>query len=91
MKTQTELINRCFTIAVRAAVEYLRVHNLTAQDAALTACLRSWLKIKLPEALRDAKEAFDCHMGQVAEATFALTIAQAGIEAAKEAGQPKTT
>ena len=64
--------------------EYLRTHNLTADADALAAACRSWAKIKLPEALRDAKEAMDCGMSQVAEQTFKATMFQAGIEAAKE-------
>lgn len=72
--------------AMQAAVEYLRVHNLKANDAALVSCLKAWCKIKLPEALRDAKEAFDCGMHQVGQATFLATMKLAGIEAAKEAG-----
>ncbi len=83
-----ELIDRCIVIASRAAGEYLRVHKLQADPGALAACLRSWLKIKLPEALAAAKQALDCQMHQAAEMTFALTIAEAGIEAAKEAGLP---
>ena len=74
--------------AMRAAVEYLRVHSLKADVDALLECLRSWCRIKLDEALRDAKEAIACNMMQVAMATFKATAAQAGIEAAKEAGFP---
>lgn len=80
----------CATIAARGASEYLKAHNLTADPAVLAACLRSWVHIKLPEALADSKAALDCHMGQVAEATFAATMMQAGIEAAKEASRPKS-
>jgi hypothetical protein len=68
--------------------EYLTKHNLTADPETLAACCRSWAKIKLPEALRDAKEAMACGMTQVAEQTFKATMVQAGIEAAKEAGVP---
>lgn len=75
--------------AMRAAVEYIHVHNLQADTAALLECIRSWCRIKLPEALKDAKEALECGMGQIAEATFLATMRQAGIEAAKEAGFPK--
>jgi len=76
-------------IATRGAWEYLRVHQLQADPEALAECLRSWCKIKLPLALKDAKDAIDAHMPQVAEATFAATMVQAGIEAAKEAGFPQ--
>jgi hypothetical protein len=77
-------------VAMRAAAEYVRVNNLKVLDwDAATACLRQWCKIKLREALADAKAAIDCGMDQVAEATFKATMAQAGIEAAKEFAWPK--
>lgn len=88
MTTTNALADVAIAIATASAAEYLRRHSLTAEPGALASCLRSWLKVKLPEALADAKEALDCHMGQVAESTFRLSIAQAGIEAAKEAGMP---
>lgn len=75
--------------AMRAAAAYLLVHELEADVDALIGCLRSWCRIKLPQALRDAKEAIDAGMGRVAEATFCATMAAAGIEAAREAGFPK--
>ena len=83
-----KLINASFKIVAAGAQEYLRCHNLRADDSALLACCKSWLKIELPNALRDAKEAMDCHMPQVAETTFKATLFNAGIEAAKEAAQP---
>jgi hypothetical protein len=76
------------TIAMRAAAEYLSAHGLKADTDDLTACLRSWIKAKLPEALADAKAALDCGMTEIATQTFGVTIALAGIEAAKEAGFP---
>ena len=77
-------------VAMRAAVEYLCEHKLTADPEALVECLRSWIKIKLPEALRDAKDALDCGPGMrmIAERTFNASMALAGIEAAKEACNP---
>lgn len=77
-------------IAFKAARQYCAVHDLTANDESLFACCKSWCKIKLPEALHDAKEALACGMNQAAEQTFALSMAAAGIEAAKEASLPKT-
>lgn len=77
-------------IAERGAVEYLNAHKLKATPEALTACLRSWTKAKFAEAMHDAKEAIDCGMEQVAQATFTATMIQAGIEAAKECGMPVT-
>lgn len=78
-------------IVVKAAVTYLQVHHLTADQAALAECCKSWTRIKLPEAIRDAKEAMDCHMHQAAEATFKASLIQAGIEAAREASRPPVT
>ena len=83
-----ELINAAARIAANGATHYLQVNRLTADPSALAACLRSWVKIQLPNALHDAREALDCHMNQVAEATFAASMIQAGIEAAKEASNP---
>lgn len=87
-KDQDQFAQEAVTVAIRAAGEYLRAHNLKADNEALAACLRSWVKIKLPEALRDCKEAFDCGMTQIGIATFKASLAQAGIEAAKECGMP---
>lgn len=76
-------------IAMRAAAEYVRANNLKVLDYdAATACLRSWCKIKLPQALADAKQAQECGMSHVAEMTFKATMAEAGIEAAKEFAWP---
>ena len=74
--------------AMRGAVEYLRANDLKANVDALVPCLRSWVKAKFPEALHDAKEAFDAGMSQVALTTFCASMALAGIEAAKEASVP---
>ena len=82
------LVKFAVDAAIRGAVEYLKAHNLAADPDALLSCVRSWCKIKLPEALRDAKDALDAGMSEVAEQTFAATMALAGIEAAKEAGSP---
>lgn len=77
-------------IAARAAKRFLEVNGLEADPQALAECLVSNIKAKLPEALKDAKEALAIPGGEkVAEATFALSIAAAGIEAAREAGFPK--
>jgi hypothetical protein len=79
------LANAAIQIAAAGANQYLRAHNLTADQSALAECLRSWVRAKLPEALADAKEAFDLHMDAVGVQTFQASIMQAGIEAAKEA------
>ena len=75
-------------VAGRAAYVYMDKHGLKAEPSALAECLKAMVKFRLPEALRDAKEALDCHMVKAAEATFAATMAEAGIDAAKEAGFP---
>lgn len=83
-----DLVEVGVSMAMRGAKEYLDRHGLTAEPEALRECLKSWLKLQMPVALRDAREAFACHMDKVAEATFAASMVQAGIEAAKEAGYP---
>ena len=75
-------------IAAQAAMRYLETHNLTASPDALASCLTSWVRAKLPEALRDAKEAVDAGLPEYGELTYKATIVLAGIEAAKEAGFP---
>jgi hypothetical protein len=85
----TELGEAAMMIAARAAAEYLRRHNLEADPTALLETLRSWVKIKLPEALRAARTALEARMPQAAEQTFAASMALAGIEAAKEASRPR--
>lgn len=80
------LADAAVMMAARGARQYLDVHKLTADSAALTACLKSW--VKFPEALKDAKDAIAAGMHQVAEQTFAATMRMAGIEAAKEASRP---
>lgn len=75
-------------IVAEGAAEYLRKNNLRADPSALASCCKSWCAIKLPEALRDAKEAMECGMDRVANQTFAATMVLAGIEAAKESGFP---
>jgi len=79
---------RTFEIATRAAMRYLETHNFSADPDALASCLTSWVRAKLPEALRDAKEALDAGLTEYAEPTYNATIVLAGIEAAKEAGFP---
>ena len=83
------LIDIGWEVASKAAFAYLVQHKLEATPEALPACLRSWVKIKLLEALKDTKAAFASNVGQWAEATFRASMVLAGIEAAKEAGFPK--
>ena len=85
------LADAAVMMASRGARQYLDVHKLKADPAALTACLKSWVKIKFPEALNDAKAAISAGMHQIAEQTFAATMRLAGIEAAKEAARAPGT
>lgn len=89
--SNTQAVARiCERIAAKAALDYLQTHGLEADRAALVECVMSWIKAKLPEAINDALDAFSVPgMERVGEATFAATMMQAGIEAAKEAGFPK--
>lgn len=76
-------------IAMASAAQYVRANNLKVIDyEAATNCLRTYCKTWIIQALKDAKEAIDCGMTQVAEATFRATMAKAGIEAAKEFAWP---
>ena len=84
-KGVAELAQQC---AVIGATRYLQANGLKADPSALADCLMSWIKAKLPEALHDAREAYEANMAQVGETTFRATMMQAGIEAAKEAGFP---
>lgn len=68
-----------------AAEVYLERHKLSAGREALISCIRSHVRAAMPGALREAKQAFDCGMNQIAERTFSASVSIAGIEAAKEA------
>jgi hypothetical protein len=74
--------------AMVAAAEYLRVHKLVCKDyAAAAECIKSHIKMRLDQAMKDALE---CGMDAIAAATFTASMAEAGIEAAKEFGWPAT-
>jgi hypothetical protein len=75
-------------IAMRSAVAYLRNHDLVADNAALAKCLKAHIRMVLPQAIKDAKDALECGMRDAANCTLAASISLAGIEAAKEAGFP---
>jgi len=88
-RAETETLGeQTLHIAAQAAMQYLETHNLTASPDALASCLTSWVRAKIPEALRDAQEAVDAGLIEYAELTYKATIVLAGIEAAKEAGFP---
>ncbi len=70
-------------LATRGAVEYLRRHDLKVTKAGmndLVERIKAHVKTRLPEALADAKEALDVHMGLTAEQTFAVTMTLAGMD-----------
>lgn len=88
-KSVQALVAVAVAVAEKAAREYLRTHGLKSVDPdAAGACLKSWIMHKLPGAMKDAKDALDCGMKQIAETTFRASMALAGIEAAKEFGVP---
>jgi hypothetical protein len=89
LRNEVAVARMCEVVAVNAAKAYLAAHNLKADTKALAECLKSWISAKLPEAINDAMDAYKVGMKDVGDATFKATMAQAGIEAAKEAGFPK--
>lgn len=87
--TTGALARAAIQIAFRGAGEYCRAHNLSVDPAALRESIKKWVGRSIDSALDDAKQALDCNMGAVAEQTFAASMMQAGIEAAKEvSGDP---
>lgn len=88
MNPTAQLADAALRIAARGAREYMHQRNLDANPATLIECIRACVKLHLPGALNDAREALACNMGQVAEATFAAAMLQAGIDAAKECAMP---
>ncbi len=80
------LVDVATIAAVKAAREWCETtgHKFDVSDEAFCECLKSWLKIQLPIALKDAKDAVDAGMYDVANQTFIASMAIAGIEAAKE-------
>jgi len=75
--------------AIQAAKLYLKEHDLVWKPDVLAECITSWVKIKLPEALKDAKQAYEIGMNQWGNQTWYASFVLAGIEAAKEAGVPR--
>jgi hypothetical protein len=77
-------------IVMRAAVQYLRQHDLVANVTAnadldrFLASIKQHTKAGLSAALDDAKEAFACGMDRVGEMTFRLAMSEIGVQAAKE-------
>jgi hypothetical protein len=85
----SSLVDVAMITAMRAAREWFAQHKEAKYDfATLGECLKANVKIRLPQALADAKAAIECNMGQVAQQTFFATMALAGIDAAKECCMP---
>jgi hypothetical protein len=85
MSPLDRLAHTAAQIAMQAAADYIRAHNLTPDLDRLVEALRRAVKLRLFEAMDDARAALDAHMDALAEATFAASMRLAGIEAAKEA------
>ena len=69
-------------VMMKSAVVYCQQHAIPINAEHLTQCLKAH-KETIYGALKDAKDALDSHMDQIAEATFKASAAQAGISAAK--------
>ena len=83
-----ELADVAVRVAIRGAKEYLTSHGLTADTASLALSLKAMVKMRFPEAVRDASAAFDAGMIKAGEATFIASMVLAGIDAAKESANP---
>lgn len=80
------LAMRVIEIATGAAADYFRSKQLdpkSVDPGVLADALKHYIKASWDEALKDAKDAMDANMRQVAEMTFAATFRVAGIAAAK--------
>lgn len=71
-------------IAMCAAADYVNRKGGKVDVDALIMALRRTTKEALGPALDDAKEAYAANMPQMAEATFKLSMASAGLKAAQE-------
>jgi hypothetical protein len=80
----TQLGEAAVKAAIHGAKSYLLANNLDADNDALAEAILRHVDAKMDDAMADVKAALDCHMYQVAEATFRATMIQAGIDAAKE-------
>lgn len=89
MKTDLDnLATAAVAAATSAAHQHLMHNRLCADPDALAECIKAHVKIAFPAALRDARDAIEASMPRIAEATFLASFVLAGVEAAKEAGQP---
>ena len=79
-----QLFQQACEVAAKYAAEYVRRHNLTAPTDALSESVIANVRVQLPQAIQDAKDAAEIGMRDVASSTFAASMALAGIKAAKE-------
>jgi len=75
-------------IAIHAAVEWLKVRDMSADPESLITYLHVNSKDRIKKALDDAKEAFDCGMHDVGISTFRAEMVLMGIDAAKYSSKP---
>jgi len=71
-------------IAMEAAAEYIRKNKPQIDPDKLIASLRNRCKDAIIEAATDAREATAAGMHEVAQATFTVTMINAGIMAVKD-------
>ena len=83
-ETTEKVVAAAKSIACWGARTYLEANDKTADTDTLARAIIVKLKTAMPEALRDAKEAFAANMGDAAVETFRVSIVLAGVEAAKE-------
>lgn len=77
------LSRMAMAIATNAAKTFMTKHGLSASNEALATTLQKELAAAIPDALADAREAFNCGMIEVADQTFRASMALAGIKAAQ--------
>lgn len=72
-------------VAMKAFADFVRFHSIKITDfQRASEILRVHVKAAVEPALAEAKAAFACNMGHLADATFRASMMQAGIAAAKE-------
>lgn len=87
MKTASQALGeKSGDLAITGAFDYLKSKGKFTLEILdkLADPLKRHSSAALPKALADAKEALDCGMSEHASLTFALTMRQSGIDAAKE-------
>jgi len=80
-KLATDAAEIAMRAAARVTENAYRAGTLNLDD--LVAALRVEVKATLPEAIKDAQEAFDCGMREAGLATFTASLQLAGIRAGK--------